>query len=678
MNAYRGDRNLEKLLLAARVDLSAKDVLDVVRGAVAAPAGGDPDSWKRMIASDETLAGATALSSQLSALFVREAAAQGGDDGPDAVKRLADFRGGLKTRGLDGFVVPRADANPGEFLPRRAERLAWLTGFSGSAGLAVVLDSTAAIFVDGRYTLQVKDQVNGDLYEFRHAIDEPAEDWIAGHLKPGQRLGYDPWLHTPNQAIRLRRACERAGAELVAAADNPVNALWTGQPAPPLSPMLPHAIEFTGESSADKRHRLAEDLNDAGIEAAFIAAPESIAWLLNVRGGDVPYTPIALAFAVLRGDATIDLFTDRRKILPETRRHLGNGVRLHDTDRLGAILDEMGADKAVVRIDGDGAPAWVWNRMEEAGIEPAKGPDPCVLPKACKNPVELAGMRAAHRRDGAAVAAFLFWLERGATAEAIAESRVIEKLRELRAGSDLFRGSSFETIAGAGPNGAIVHYRCTPETDRLLEKGSLLLLDSGAQYVDGTTDVTRTVAIGTPTPEMRANFTHVLKGHIALARTAFPAGTKGSQLDAIARRPLWEAGLDFDHGTGHGVGSYLGVHEGPARIAKAPSSQPLRPGMVLSNEPGFYKTGEYGIRIENLVAVESRPELSGDGSEFLGFETLTLAPIDRSLIESDMLDDAERAWIDGYHARVFEEIGPLVGAETAAWLHQATRPIAVK
>jgi Xaa-Pro aminopeptidase len=671
---YGGDRYLESLLAAAGIGLSSDAVTDIVRGAVAAPIGNPPDAWKRMVAGDEVLAGAPELSVQLSVLFERTAAEEKSADS-NAGTRLSGLRKILRKRRLDGFVVPRADANPGESLPRRAERLAWLTGFSGSAGTAVILGDIAAVFVDGRYTLQIKGQVDDGLYELRHAVDEPFEDWMAAKLNSGQRFGYDPWLHTPNQAIRLRRACKRAGADLVAVADNPIDNLWEEQPAAPLSPMVPHGLEFAGSASADKRRRLADDLKADGIDAAFIAAPESIAWLLNVRGGDVPYTPIALAFAILRDDGNVDLFADRRKIVAETMAHLGNGVSIHDPDRLGEALDGLGRDKAAIRVDGDGAPAWVWNRLEAAGAEPTKGQDPCLLPKACKNGTELSGMRAAHRRDGAAMAAFLRWLEGEAAGGNVSELQAIEKLEEFRGLDGRHRGASFETIAGTGPNGAIVHYRCTPETDRRLQTGSLFLLDSGAQYIDGTTDVTRTLAIGTPSAEMRRNFTLVLKGHIALARAVFPAGTKGSQLDAIARQPLWDAGLDFDHGTGHGVGSYLGVHEGPARISKAHSSQDLEPGMVLSNEPGFYKTGEYGIRIENLVAVEPRPDLNAGGKEFRGFETLTLVPIDTSLIEAAMLGDAERAWIDTYHARVFDEVGPLADAATKSWLYEATRPI---
>ncbi|MCG8511419.1 MAG: aminopeptidase P family protein [Rhodospirillales bacterium] len=671
----RDDRHLGALLAAAGIHMAAGDVRDIVTGAAAAPKGYPPHAWKRLIAPDNILQGAPELSAQLSALFDREAVSEPNRGRDDSKIRLSRLRDILKKRDLDGFVVLRADANPGEFLPRRAERLAWLTGFTGSAGLAVVLHDRAAIFVDGRYTLQVRDQVDGDFYEFRHSIEEPYEDWLAEHLEPNRRFAYDPWLHTPNQAIRLHRACGGIGAELVALAGNPIDDLWDDQPAEPLSPMMPHGLEFAGEGSADKRQWLAETLRAAGEDAAFIAAPEYIAWLLNVLGGDVPYTPISLAFAILHADGTLDLFVDSRKIVAEIRRHLGNGVRLHGPEDLGGALDRLGREQAVIRVDGEGAPAWAWNRLEQAGAKPAKGADPCLLPKACKNETELAGMRAAHQRDGAALAEFLCWLQERSAGGDVTESRVVEKLNGFRARSDLFRGVSFETIAGAGPNGAIVHYRCSPETDRRLEAGSLLLLDSGAQYVDGTTDVTRTMAIGEPSEEMRSRFTLVLKGHIALARSVFPKGTKGPQLDAMARRPLWQAGLDFDHGTGHGVGSYLGVHEGPARISKAQSQQALEPGMVLSNEPGFYKTGEYGIRIENLVAVERRPDLGAEGHEFLGFETLTLVPIDHALIDAGILDMEERAWIDRYHARVFEQIGPLVEPGTQTWLRWATRPI---
>lgn len=589
--------------------------------------------------------------------------------------RLAALRREIERRGLAGLVLPRADAHQGEYLPRGAERLAWLTGFTGSTGTAVILKATAALFVDGRYTLQVRDQVDGGLYQFRHLTNEPPAEWIAGNLKAGERLGFDPWLHSPNQAATLRRACEKAGAELAAVADNPIDALWAERPAPPLSPMLPHPLALAGEASVDKRRRLAEMLAGEKAAAAFIAAPESIAWLLNVRGSDVPFTPLTLAFALLNADASVDLYVDGRKVPPATRAHLGDAVRLREPEALAADLDRLGRAGATVRLDRDATPAWAWHRLAEAGGRPVEGADPCLLPKARKNAVELDGMRAAHVRDGAAMARFLAWLDGAAPGGAVTELTAAARLETLRRADGRYRGPSFETISGAGPNGAIVHYRATEKTNRTLRPGSLYLVDSGGQYEDGTTDVTRTVAIGEPTAEMRERFTRVLRGHIALSVATFPKGTTGSQLDVLARRPLWEAGLDYDHGTGHGVGCFLGVHEGPARIAKTASRVALEPGMVLSNEPGYYREGAYGIRIENLVAVEERPDAGADGRAFLGFETLTVVPLDVRLIDAARLSAAERSWVDAYHTRVRDAIAPALDGETRAWLDKVTRPL---
>ena len=590
----------------------------------------------------------------------------------DRVERLREQ---LAARELDGFIVPRADPHQGEYLPPSAERLAWLSGFTGSAGLAVVLHDRAAIFVDGRYTLQVRDQVVAGLFVFRHLIEEPADAWLADNLAKDARLGYDPWLHTPNQAARYHTACQKAGAKLVAVSQNPIDDIWPDRPAPPSAPAVVHDIDYAGEDAGQKQRRLADELKRDQADAAFIAAPDSVAWLLNIRGGDVPYTPLVLSFAIIHADATVDLFMDEQKLPAATRRHLGNAVRIHPMDGLGGVLDGLGSQKKTVRVDKDAAPVWVWHRLVEGGAEAVAGADPCLLPRAKKNAQELEGARAAHRRDGAAMARFLAWLAAASGEGGLNELSAAARLEAFRCEVDLYRGPSFETISGAGSNSAICHYRCNEETNRDLEPGSLYLVDSGGQYLDGTTDVTRTIAIGTPTAEMRDRFTRVLKGHIALGTAIFPKGTTGSQLDAIARKPLWDAGLDFDHGTGHGVGSYLGVHEGPARISKIPNRVALEPGMVLSNEPGFYKAGEFGIRIENLVAVQSRDDVVvADGQAFLGFETLTLVSIDKALIAPELLNRTEIDWLNNYHARVLAEIGPLVDADTLRWLERATGP----
>jgi Xaa-Pro aminopeptidase len=587
--------------------------------------------------------------------------------------RLERLRREMAERRLDGFIVPRADEHQGEYVPARGQRLAWLTGFTGSAGLAIVLRERAALFVDGRYTLQAAAQVDPALFEIHHLIEEPPAVWVGSAVTSGDVLGYDPWLHTPQEIERFRAAAEKAGARLEAVADNPIDRIWPGQPAAPLAPVVPQEERFAGESAAAKRARLGQALAVEGVAAAVLTMPESIAWLLNIRGGDVPHTPLPLSFAVLRADGAVSLFIDRRKLAPGIERHLGNGVAILPPDALGQELDALAKSGGRIQADPATAAAWIFDRLAASGAKIHRAADPCLLPKACKNPVEIDGTRAAHRRDGAAVSRFFAWLEREAPKGELAEIAASDRLEAFRREGEHFRDLSFPTISGAGSNGAIVHYRATPESEKKLLPGTLYLLDSGAQYLDGTTDITRTVAIGEPTAEMRDRFTRVLKGHIALATAHFPKGTTGTQLDALARRALWQAGLDYDHGTGHGVGSYLGVHEGPQRISKAPNTQPLLPGMIISNEPGYYKTGGYGIRIENLVLVQP---VEGTGErEMLGFETLTLAPIDRNLIDPELLEAEETAWLDAYHARVRTELTPLVGTDTARWLQQATAPL---
>ena len=455
--------------------------------------------------------------------------------------------------------------------------------------------------------------------------------------------------------------------------DNPVDRVWSGRPAAPIAPVMPHPERFAGESAQSKRARIGRGLAEEGATAAVLTMPESIAWLLNIRGGDVPHTPLPLSFAILRQDGSVTLFIDRRKLVAGIERHLGNGVTVMPPDELGPALEALAAEGSRVQVDPATAACWIFDRLEKAGAKILRAADPCLLPKACKNPVEIGGTRAAHKRDGAALTRFLAWLAREAPKGALSEITASDRLETIRREGEHFRDLSFPTISGAGSNGAIVHYRAAPETEKRLEPGTLYLLDSGAQYLDGTTDVTRTLAIGAPTQEMRDRFTRVLKGHIALALARFPKGTTGTQLDAFARRALWQKGLDYDHGTGHGVGSYLGVHEGPQRISKAPNGQALLPGMIVSNEPGYYKTGAYGIRIENLVLVQP---VAGEGErEMLGFETLTLAPIDRNLIETSLLDDEEIAWLDAYHKRVRDTLTPLVDAATEHWLAQATQPL---
>ena len=590
-------------------------------------------------------------------------------------ERVAVLRAELAKRELEGFVVPLSDEHNNEFLPKRARRLAWLTGFTGSAGLAVVLKDKAAIFVDGRYTLQVRDEVDEELFTPRHLTDEPPTDWIVEHLGEGRRLGYDPWLHAEDQVKRLGAACEKARGALVAVDDNPLDAVWPDQPPQPIAAVTPHDIAFAGEASHDKRLRMAETLKKDGADACVITAPDSLAWLLNIRGRDVPCTPLPLGFAILHADASVDLFLDPRKVTAGLDIHLGNAVRRHPPEALAGALAGLGEVKRTVRVDPATAAAWIFQRLEDSGATIRRNSDPCALPKACKNDVELDGIRAAHLRDGAALTRFLAWLAETAPGGDLDELTAAARLAAFRAENERIQSLSFETIAGSGPNGAVVHYRSSEKTNRRLQAGELFLLDSGAQYLDGTTDVTRTVAIGAPSAEMRDRFTRVLKGHIALATARFPEGTTGSQLDTLARAPLWQAGLDFDHGTGHGVGHYLGVHEGPQRISKIPNTIPLKPGMIVSNEPGYYKAGAYGIRIENLVAVIAVDGPAGAERTLLGFETLTRAPLDRHLVELELMSADEIAWLDAYHARVRADLSPLVDGDTAAWLDAATRPL---
>ena len=671
--AYGGDAALGRLLAAGGSPYGPAEAREIVAGIVAAPPTVPQDAWTVLIAPDP----APELRRQLVALAASLRAAAPPETFPPgaAAQRLTALRAELARRGVHGFLVPRADEHQGEYVPARGQRLAWLTGFTGSAGLAIVLAERAAVFVDGRYTLQAQAQVDASRYELRHITEQPASEWIAADLPQGAALGYDPWLHTPGEVERYRAAAERAGGTIAPLAGNPIDAVWSDQPPPPLAPVVPHDLRFAGQSAAEKRRDIAQALAKDAVDAAVLTAPDSIAWLLNIRGGDVPHTPLPLSFALVHRDGSVDLFIDQRKCVPGLGAHLGAEVRIAAPGALGPALDGLGAAGRRVLVDPAISAAWVIDRLGAAGARVERRADPCQLPKARKNQVELDGTRAAHRRDGAALTRFLAWLAHAAPPGGLGEIAVSDRLEDFRRPGENFRDLSFPTISGAGPNGAIVHYHASTATERRLEPGTLYLVDSGAQYLDGTTDVTRTVAIGTPSADMRDRFTRVLKGHIALALVRFPMGTTGSQLDALARRALWEKGLDYDHGTGHGVGSYLGVHEGPQRISKLPSTQALLPGMIVSNEPGYYKTGAYGIRIENLVVV-APVAAEGAERELLGFETLTLAPIDRACIDAALLDARERDWLDQYHAQVRAVLTPLIDATTARWLEEVTRPLA--
>ena len=591
--------------------------------------------------------------------------------------RLAALREQLKSDRLDGFVVPLTDEHMSEYVGSYAQRLAWLTGFQGSAGSAVVLPEEAAIFVDGRYTLQVRSQVSDREWSYQSVPETSVTDWLKDHAREGARIGYDPWLHTRDWVKRAREALASRCAELVAVGENPIDKVWIDKPEASKARLVVQPDEYAGKSSAEKRTEIAEWLESKNADAAVIAPLDSIAWLFNVRGQDVHRTPVALAYGIVHSDGTADLFVADEKVGPDVRQHLGNGVRLHDRHAFEAALGELGGK--TVAVDPERSVAAIFDALDKAGAKILPLRDPTILPKALKNPVEIAGQKAAQERDGVAVARFLRWIDEEAPGGQVDELIASDKLEALRRESPELRDLSFDSISGAGPNGAIVHYKSSEKTNRKLETGTLYLIDSGGQYVDGTTDITRTVPIGEPTDEMRDRFTRVLKGHIAVATAVFPKGTRGTQLDSFARRPLWEAGLDYAHGTGHGVGSFLAVHEGPQRIAPVTSSQsggdePLAPGMIISNEPGYYKTGEYGIRIENLVLVVEK-EIAGAEKETLGFETLTFAPIDRRLVVKEMLSPAEIDWLNDYHAQVLEKIGPKLEGADRAWLERACAPI---
>jgi Xaa-Pro aminopeptidase len=589
-------------------------------------------------------------------------------------KHVPLIRQAMREQGLDGLLVPHEDEHQNEYLPAANDRLGWATGFTGSAGAAVIFQDKAAIFVDGRYTLQVRDQVDQSVFEIRDLVEGGVPAYLETKAARGQRIGYDPRLHSPDALHWLKAAAAKAGAELTPVTPNPLDMAWgAARPPQPQAPVVPHPLQYAGEESTAKRARIGQAFGARGVDAAVITAPASIAWLFNIRGGDVIRSPLPLAQAILNKDGSARLFLDPAKVTDELPAWLGNEVRLERPEDLPQALGELSGRKVIV--DPSQSSAWYFEALESAGAAVVRSEDPCALPRACKNAVEIEGARRAHARDGAALTRFLHWLATEGQTSPPDEIEAVTKLEAFREATGALKDLSFDTIAGAGPNGAIVHYRPTQRLNKRSAEGSLLLIDSGAQYLDGTTDVTRTVAIGEPTAEMRERFTLVLKGHLALARIRFPAGTTGSAIDAVARLALWERGLDYDHGTGHGVGSYLGVHEGPQRISKAPNTVALRPGMIVSNEPGYYKEGAYGIRIENLQFVTEAQDAPGGERPMHGFETLTLAPIDRRLIARELLTEEERRQLDAYHARVRDAVGAQLEGEVRAWLEDATAPI---
>lgn len=592
--------------------------------------------------------------------------------------RTAALRAELARQSIDGFIVPISDEHMSEYVGAYAQRLAWLTGFNGSAGMAAVLADKAAIAVDGRYEIQVRDQVPGTLYDY---VDTPAgslSGWLAANVREGQAVGYDAWLHGGPWVRMMTKALGAKGATLVPVAANPIDAVWSDRPRPSDAPAMVQDDVFAGQSSAEKRAKMADWLKAKRLDAAVITALDSVAWTFNIRGADVSRTPVTLAFALLHADGTAELFIDGEKLTPELTAHLGNAVRTAPYAAMSEGLDRLAGKR--VGVDPDRTVQAIVARLEAAGATIVPERDPSILDKAVKNPTEVAGMKAAHVRDGVALSRFLNWVEREAPKGGVDELSAAARLEGFRRDHDELVDLSFDTISGAGPNGALMHYRVSPETNRPLEMNSLYLVDSGGQYRDGTTDVTRTVAIGTPSAEMRRRFTQVLQGHIALASATFPHGTRGSQLDMLARMFLWADGVDYGHGTGHGVGHFLSVHEGPQRIGKpaggqAGTEEPLVAGMVLSNEPGYYKPGHFGIRIENLVIVVER-RIDGAETPMLGFETITFAPIDRNLIDVAMLSDQQRGWLDAYHAQVLDRLSPGMDGAELAWLESACAPLA--
>ena len=587
-------------------------------------------------------------------------------------QRMAALRQAMTAQGLTGFLVPRADAHQGENVAPRDQRLAWLTGFTGSAGIAVVLADRAALFVDGRYTLQAANQVDGSLFEIVPIHKTPVSDWLEGVAAQDMRIGYSPWLHGKAEIDKLRDVAKAHGAAMVSVPDNPVDQVWQDQPPAPAGSVRIHPAEVAGEEAAAKRARIGKAVGEEGAVAAVLSLPDSIAWLLNIRGSDIARSPVAHGFALAHADGRVDLFMEPDKLGGEVRTHLGNEVAIHPVDAMAGVLQVLDGP---ILLDKATCPLWFAECLAVKGNELIWGRDPCVIPKATKNGAELDGMRAAHLRDGAAMARFLCWLDGAmASGETLTEIDVVTRLEAFRAEPGDLDDVSFETIAGSGPNGAIVHYRVTHESNRTITPGDLLLVDSGAQYPDGTTDITRTLATGPVTEDHRRHFTLVLKGMISLSRARWPQGLNGRDLDPLARVALWRAGLDYDHGTGHGVGACLNVHEGPQSLSRRGTAE-LLPGMIVSNEPGYYVTGSHGIRIENLVIVTPAEVPEGGEREMLGFETLTWAPIDRRLIDPDLMDADERDWLDGYHSEVLDRIGPLVDPATLAWLQQACAPL---
>lgn len=660
---------------------SVEDFRSLIEGVIAAPVAEDRDAWLQLVPAEarRKLRGKL-IEAEQHAREDEKGLRSSYEDSTPAIARVDLVRGQMLAHKLDLLIVPSQDRYNSEYAPECFRRLSWLTGFTGSLGMAVVMQEKAALFVDGRYTLQAADETDTAVFEQRHLRDYPPSLWIAEQIKvkPGARVGYDSWVHTQAELAPLADAVVKAGGVMVPCSENLIDKVWEYRPAEPISPIVVRPLRYAGKPSSAKRAELAKALVEQNCDAVVITSVSTIAWLLNIRGGDVAHTPLPLSAAIANADGTVNLFCDPLKVTGKLQKQLGRNVEIYEDKYFRFMVKALGFDKKRVMADPKSVPCAVFDHLANCGAEIVKADNPCQVAQACLNEVEIEGMRQAHRRDGAALTTMLAHLKRTAGKRGFApvtEMQVAEDLRLLRRqfGQGLFRDTSFATIAGAADKGAIVHYQSTEKTNSRLKSGTLFLLDSGAQYLDGTTDVTRTLAIERPTAEMKDRFTRVLKGHIMLARARFPVGTSGARLDTLARYFLWQAGLDYDHGTGHGVGSNLGVHDGPQRISFVAANQEIKPGMVLSNEPGYYKTGEYGIRIENLVLVVEAGEISGGQRKMLAFEDLTLAPIDLDLVEPSLMTQEEMDWLNAYHERVFRSIAPLVDAQTRAWLDYATR-----
>ncbi|MEO1041887.1 MAG: aminopeptidase P family protein [Pseudomonadota bacterium] len=585
-------------------------------------------------------------------------------------KHVPLLRARLATHGLDGFLVPHDDEYLNEYLPFCNERLLWVSGFSGSAGFGIVMMEKAAVFSDGRYAVQLPEEVDGDVFERLMTHDITPSAWLVEHTSEGMAIGFDPMLFSEGSLKPFENAAKKSGFSLVPTPINPIDEAWADRPDAPFAPVHPHPLDFAGEDANTKRSRISQAISEVGGDVALLTAPHSLAWLLNIRGGDVHAAPLPLGRALMFADGSAELFLDPRKVTDELPSHLGNSVGIQPETALNARLKELGQTKARVLIDPSLTPVQYVRTLQEEGATILRAEDPCALPRAIKNETEREGARQAHVRDGAAVVRFLHWLSQEGPSGTVTEIAAAEQLETYRRETGELQDISFDSITGSGPHGAMAHYRVTTETNRAMQPGELFLIDSGGQYKDGTTDITRVIAIGTPTEEMRERYTLVLKGHIGLGLARFPKGTSGHQLDALARLPLWAKGLDYDHGTGHGVGSYLSVHEGPQKISKHPVTQALEPGMICSNEPGYYLEGAYGIRIENLVLVTDEEPIEGGERPMMGFENLTMAPLERELIVTEMLTPEERRWVDAYHTEVAAKIAPLLTEEDAAWLKQ--------